>query len=276
MEAQTQKKYVVTPELKAKFICLLLIHEIINFQKYFTVVTTGNDDFIADYLKLMLKDGLIQIKETIYIPTDKGRKYLVNFYDKYCEYLKMFDIYCAVDLEKGEFSFSSANSPMSDEEWDTFINDKRFSDVRIAVAEFKKMDPMEIVFMSFLNEKRFLISDLDYGWQYKITRDDIWNEIADICNTAITLEYLKENDVIQDIVAQGSKIVIDLLKLVEDDEKNMASQAGEDADEEVVTTTTTTEEYVDTVEMPYYGYSYYEPYYNPFYISPIWLVPFLF
>jgi len=37
------------------------------------------------------------------------------------------------------------------------INDKRFHDLRIAVCEFKKIDPVDIVFLSFLNEQRFEI-----------------------------------------------------------------------------------------------------------------------
>ena len=268
----TERKYIITNDTKTKFVSLVLINEIINFQHYFPVVLTGNDDFLGEYLVFMKERGLLDIQKGTYVPTDKGRKYLVNFYDKYYEYLKMFDIYCAVDLAAGEFSFSHINDDMTDAEWNDYINNPRFSDIRIAVAEFKKIDPIEIVFMSFLNEGRF--DTTEYGWQHKLARESVWQEIEEICNSAIKLDYLLENDVIQDVVTQGSKIVLDTLKMIEDD----ANRIDDQAQEEVVETTTTTEtveEYVDVVDMPCYGYDYYGGYYDPYYISPLWLAVFI-
>lgn len=73
----------------------------------------------------------------------------------------------------------------------------------------------------------------------------------------------------ENIVRQGSELA---LKLIKEAEEAIAqdTEGEEEVTEEVVTTT---EEYVDVVEMPTYGYTYFAPYYDPFYISPIWLVP---
>jgi hypothetical protein len=179
--------------------------------------------------------------------------------------LKFFDIFCAVDLGQGEFAFSSINNDWLDDQWFDFLHQERFSDVRVAVADFKGINPIEIVFMSFLNENRF---DCTVPrWQYFLTGHEIWNEIVEICNSAISLDYLKSEGVIENIVQEGSALALDLIKQAEEAEQN-----------EVIIEETVTEEieeYVDVVDMPTYGYSYWEPYYDPFYISPIWLVPVL-
>ncbi len=268
METQIQTKYKVTPEIKNKFIGVVLINQIINFQKYFSVKLEQDDTYLSDYLKNLEKNSFIVSEKGKYIPTEKGREYLSNFFNKYYEYLKMFDIYCAVDLEKGEFAFSNINDDMNDDEWSEYLNNQRFSDVRIAVAEFKKMDPMEIVFMSFLNEGRFETSE--YRWQYNLTGDKVWEDISEICNTAVSCEYLLKDDVIQDVIKQGTEIALKLIKEAEEADNNNT-----DDNLDIITETTTTteevEEYVDVVEMPYYGYDYWSPYYDPYYISPLWL-----
>lgn len=269
MEATTIKKYAITQEMKNKFISLVLINEAVNFQTYYSVKLENNDDFLAEYLKIMLDKGFLEIKADKYIPTEAGRNYLQAFFAKYYEYLKMFDIYCAVDLEKGEFAFDSINSDMDDAQWNQFLNDKRFSDVRIAVAEFKKIDPIEVVFMSFLNEGRF--DTQKYGWQYNLTKGTVWSEIEDICNTAVSSEYLTPDGVLEDVIRQGTVIA---MRLIKEAEEALAAAPDQDmVEEETVTETTeTVEEYVDVVEMPYYDYGYWDPYYDPFYVSPLWLV----
>lgn len=271
-------KYPITQNDKTRYIGLVLLNEIINFQHYFLVEAQGDNAYLKPYLAFMYANGWLDTKndgkifkkssETYYIPTEKGREELVNLYAKYQEYLKIFDIYCAVDLEKGEFAFSRIQEDMTTEDWYNFLDEERFSDVRVAVAAFKGLNPSEIVFMSFLNENRFDLT-VD-GWQNALTDDEIWREIEDICETAVDVEYLKENDVIQDVIKQGTEIAMQLIKDAED------SLDAEEEEETITTTTTTTEEveeYVDVVELPYYGYDYYDPYYDPYYISPIWIVP---
>lgn len=270
MQAETKKKYEITNEMKFKFIALVLINEIINFQRYFPINLEGDDSFLSEYLEYMKDNGLLSVKNDKYIPTSKGRKYLVSFYDKYFEFLKVFDIYCAVDLEKGEFAFSSIFD-MEAEEWKDFLNEERFSDVRVAVAEFKNINPIEIVFMSFLNEGRFEMSR--EGWQIYLTRDEIWNEISEICSTAVELEHLRENDAIQDVIKQGSQLMLEIIKKDEEIKTNEQSENNEIVEE--TTTEEVVEEYVEIVEPPYYDYAYFNPYMDIYYVSPVWLVPFV-
>lgn len=260
--------YELLEKDKNRFISLVLLNEIINQQVYPPVNVTGEDIYLDHHLKVMLAKGLLETKDAAYVPTELGHTELQTFYAKYSEYLKLFDIFCAVDLESGTFAFEEINNPaFDDDRWFDYLANERFSDVRVAVAEFKGIDPIEIVFMSFLTEGRFEVGV--ERWQHNLTGNDVWNEMIDICNTAITKEYLDQDGVLENVIKQGAEIAIRLIKEVE-----KANTPEEEAFEEIVTEEVT-EEYVEVVDMPEYGYDYYDPYYDPYYISPIWLVPIL-
>lgn len=257
-------RYKLLEKDRINYISLVLLNEIIQFQHYFPKELTGNDIFLSRNLEILEQNGCLKIERGKYVPTDKGRDEVVRLYNKYYEYLKLFDIFCAVDLEAGEFAFKRINDAMSDDEWSDFLAQERFSDVRVAVADFKGINPIEIVFMSFLNENRFDCG-LD-GWQKELTDMVIWDEIVEICNTAIDIDYLKENGVLLDVIKQGSELAMELIRLAEQPENFEET-------EEVIEETEVIEEYVEVVEMPVYGYDYWDPYYDPYYVSPLWLVP---
>jgi len=257
---------------KIRYIGLVLLNEIIQFQHTFPVELTGEDVYLDYYLKQLHEKGFLVIKNGSYYATDLGREEVVHLYDKYYEYLKLFDIFCAVDLENAQFAFEEINNPdFTDEDWGNYLAEERFTDVRVAVADFKGMDPIEIVFLSFLNENRFDCSGVT-RWQHYLTGDDVWNEIVEICNTAVSREYLEQDDVLFNVIGSGSELALELIKQAEEDLTNEQTQ--EEVVEEVVEETIT-EEYVDVVEEPYYGYDYFHPYYDPYYVSPIWLLPVL-
>ena len=257
--------YELLEKDKDRFISLVLLNEIINQQVYPPVKVTGEDVYLDHHLKVMLTKGLLEVNDGAYVPTALGRTELKQFYIKYSEYLKLFDIFCAVDLTDGVFAFEEINNPaFDDDRWADFLANDRFSDVRVAVAQYKNIDPIEIVFMSFLTEGRFEVGV--ERWQHNLTGNDVWNEIIDICNTAITKEYLDQDGVLENVVTQGFAIAIELIKQAE---KQELIEVDEFETEEVV------EEYVEVVTMPSYGYEYYDSYYDPYYVSPIWLVPIL-
>ena len=267
-------KYQILQKDRSKYISLVILNEIIQYQHYFPVALTGDDVYLDAYLKGMFEKNLLCIAKGSYVPTEAGRNEIVNLYDKYTDYLKMYDIFCAVDLSTGEFAFNSmanyGDGDIEEQKWQNFLNQDRFSDVRVDVADFKGLNPTEIVFMAFLQEGRFTCSE--QGWQNALTADSLWAEIEDICNTAVSREYLTDQGVIEDVIAKGVKSALALIKLA-DDANAQSDIEGED-EEVVEETTTTTEYYVEPVIMPYYGYSYWDPYfYNPFYVSPLWLDP---
>lgn len=242
----------ITEDNKKTFKAIVILNEMINGNHQFKTVDNGDDSVLESlFIELMSKD-YVRTVGSAYQVTAKGTEVFNTFMKRFTEYLKVYDIFSFVDLEKGEFAFARYFDFETDEAWLDFTNDQRFDDLRIAVAMFKKLDPAEIVFMSFINENRF--DTTAAGWQMDLVSDNSWKEIEDICATAIKPEEVGE-DAMVDMIGQGSELMIKLMEEENNHEKENNSSSGT---EEVV------EE--ETVE-------YYQPYYDPYYVSPVWLLP---
>jgi len=260
-------KYEITEDKKNQYQSIVILNEMINNKGYFSINMEGNDAMLEPLFIKMQAKGLIGVDNYNYIPLDKGREALQKFFEKYYEYLKVYDLYCAVDLGQGEFGFSE----IFDREEDDFlqyIQENRFEDLRIAVTEFKKLNPTEMIFQSFINENRF---DLEKdGWQFDLMEDLLWNEMVEICENAIHPEDIP--DEIEVMIQEGSELMKTLFakekeiqeaedKEVEDD---IQDDNVDDGYDEPVT-------YVEEVVMVEYGYDHFDPYYNdPYYVNPIW------
>ena len=243
----------LTADSKKTYKAIILLNEIINGTHKFRTIDNGDDSVLESLFVELMSKGYVTTAGINYDVTPKGKEVFDTFMKRYTEYLKVYDIYSFVDLEKGEFAFASFFDFETDEAWANFTDNQRFDDLRIAVALFKKLDPAEIVFMSFINENRF--DTTVNGWQMDLVSDNNWKEIEEICRTAIKPEEVGEDAMI-DMIGQGSELMI---KLLEEEQKNNQQNTTVN-----YTTTTIVEE--ETV-------SYYEPYYDPYYVSPIWLVP---
>jgi hypothetical protein len=251
------------------FKSIILLNEMIENGRVFTTIPVGDDKMLEPlFIELMAK-GYVSIVNDAFKATADAEKTLDNFKQRYREYLKVFDIYSFVDLEKGEFAFQRYFEFNTDEEWNFYKSQQRFFDVRIAVANFKKMNPYEIVFMSFLNENRFDTTRI--GWQMDLLSDAIWAEINDIVATAINISDIGE-DAMENMIKSGTEIMMSLIQQeIEFNKKRLEEAkmvpAGEEVVEEtIVETTEIIEEYEDDLV-------YYDPYWDPWYCSPIWLIP---
>ncbi len=242
----------ITEENKKTYKAIILLNELINGDHQFKTIDNGDDKVLEPLFIELLSKGYVQTSGSSYLVTAKGQDVFDTFMKRYTEYLKLYDIYSYVDLEKGEFAFARFYDFETDDAWNSFAADERFDDLRIAVAIFKKLDPAEIVFMSYINENRF--DTTSNGWQMDLVSDNDWNEIEEICRTAIKPEEVGE-DAMVDMITQGSELCIDLMRQDEERQQNN----GDD-----VQTETIVEE--ETIE-------YYEPYYDPYYVSPIWFEP---
>jgi len=268
------EKYQINEEKKKQFAGVYLLDVMINTARSFPVLLEGNDQDLEGILEWLLMKGYIEIfNSEKYMPSSKGLGVLKKFMARYSEFLTIFDVYCAVDLENGEFAFERYSSFGDDAEWRSFLANNRWDDLRIAVAEFKKLDPVEIVFMSFLSEGRFGRDET--GWQFDLLLGSIWNEILQICNTALKwseLGYSDEQgavsaeDVIEDIICQGTKLMIRLLKedrpIGRDNRRQTDQQENMDEDGG---------QHMEKIEIIQQPVDYYYPYYDPFYVSPVWL-----
>jgi hypothetical protein len=242
--------YTLSDEKKKEYAAVLILESIVNAEKKISALLEGDDNLLAPALNELYAKKLVDIKSSVYVATPLGEEKIDQYMKKFEEFLVVYDIYCAVDLEKGEFAFAKFHE-LDDDQWDVYLNDERWEDLRVTVAEHKKIDPVEIVFMAYINEGYFDMEN--EGWQFDLMLGDVWNEILEICNSALTAEELGEPDVILDIIHQGSALMIELL---EKDKEAHVHDDECDHDEEVTEVT------------------YYQQYSDPYFVSPIWIAPF--
>lgn len=240
---------------------IILLNEIITNNRVFKTILNGDDKLLEPLFIDMVAQGYCNIIGDEYNVTDHGINVFNTFMKRYTEFLKLFDVYAFVDLQDGEFAFAKYFQFDNDAAWDAYKMDERFDDLRIAVSVYKKIDPFEIVFMSFINENRF--DTTATGWQIDLLSDAVWIEIDDIVRSAIQPTDLGDESVIKDIIQQGSVLVVDLMK------QELAYRKNELAHVDEGVVTVIEEEIVEYEE----DIVYYESYYDPFYISPIWLAP---
>jgi DNA-binding PadR family transcriptional regulator len=261
-------KYRVTPEKAEQYVSILLMDYLINREGDLPVLMDDNYRTLEPLVIKLSAAGYVRTpthdeKGRSYIATDKGRDALSKFMQRYSEYLKVFDVFSAVDLTAGTFAFSKFFDFDSDDAWDAYLRQENWEDLRIAVAEYKKIDPLDIVFMSFLNENRF-----DYStstWQFDVSSGIVWEEMEKICNAALSVEQVNQGDdtVMPDIIKQGAELSVSLLEQEAEMNKDNG-EAAPDTNEPQETTTITEETYS-------YPPQYYQPYYQPNYINPMWL-----
>ncbi len=242
-----EQPFTLTDEKKKEYVSILLLEAIINSDLKISALLEGDDNLLSPALTELYTKKFVDIKNNLYVATPLGESKIEAFLEKFDEYLVVYDIYCAIDLEKGEFAFAKFHE-LDDDQWDVFLNDERWEDLRVTVAEYKKIDPVEIVFMAYINEGLFDMED--EGWQFDLMLGDVWDEILEICNSALTKEDIGGDDVILDIIQQGSALMIELLK--KDKELH---EHDEECDHETEVT-------------------YFEQYSDPYYVSDGWRVSF--
>ena len=255
------------------FKSIIILNELIANGRTFRTIMNGDDRLLEPLFIELLAKNYLAISGDSYVVTNAGQAVYDTFMARYKEYLKIYDIYSFVDTAAGEFAFEKFYDFNSDEEWNVYKNDERFFDVRIAVATFKKINPFERVFMSFINENRF--DTTVTGWQFDLLADNIWGEIDEIVRTAITADELGEV-VLENMIKRGTEVMMSLIqKEIEfnkqrlEDARMAAAINPNSGDEEYLVieeTTTIIEEYED-------DYDYYGVYYDPWYCSPIWYMP---
>jgi len=275
--------YSLTEKKKNGFVDIFVLYHMVKHNKKFSLLLNENESFLSDILDRLFNAGLIDIiNDNYYEVSEKGIEKYKLFVKRYFEFLNIYDVFSAVDLESGEFAFEQI---LTHDNFEDYISEDRWEDLRVAVCEFKNIDPIEIVFMSFINEDRFGF-DQNGKWCFDLLVGNVWDDILEICNSAISIDelgYVDEdgndingNDVIEDIVAEGFAVVSKLKEeedKLEQESSNESYDLYEDDDYE--------EEDDDisysTVEVACVVDDYcmmtdeiYDNYYDPYYCSPVW------
>lgn len=233
--SHSMTKIDLTQEKKKQFAGLYLLERMINRPETFPIFLEKHDKDLEPILEYLLTFEYINIEEKKkYVPTIKGRDVIEKFLARYRDFLRNFDVYSAVDLTAGTFAFAEYWNIKSEEEWKEFLSQGHWEDLRVAVAEFKKIDPIEIVFMSFLYEDRFGWSE-ESGWQFDLLLGSVWDKILDIVNTALKVgdlgykdhnEFIDGKSIIKDIIIQGAELNEKLWR--DEDDRDFDIDHGED------------------------------------------------
>ncbi|MDJ0841677.1 MAG: hypothetical protein QNK37_34540 [Acidobacteriota bacterium] len=265
------KQYQLPPEKIKDFGTIYLLERMVNGPRSFSVLLEGSDTHLEELLTSLMSKELVDIDaRNRYVPTQKGRRAVTNFMDRYIDFLKNFDCYCAVDLEEGEFAFEEFFEIEDESEWVEYLEQDRWEDLRVAVAEFKSLDPLEIVFMGFINEER--VQDKNDGWQFDLVLGSLWDDIVKICNSALQAEDLayedeegsrvSGEDVLKDVLKEGADLNLRLRK--------QEDEYGSDWAKEDKTVYAGEPRAVPPVPKQPLNYTVYESYRDPYYTSPVW------
>ena len=226
--------WTVSDEQKLRFAGIFLLEYMINHPRIFQLWLEDEDSDLEPILEWLLVKEWIQIRDAKdYIPTDEGRNVIKRFMERYARFVYFFDVFSGVDLGSGEFAFERYFEILEPDEWQAYLHDERFEDVRIAIAEHLGINAVEIVFMSFIREDRFGRDAT--GWQFDLLLGSVWDEILDVCNSATDLSELGYQDgdrwidgeiVAEDILQQGDALLGKLLARAEGELKGTSPTHG--------------------------------------------------
>ena len=266
-------KYSISKDQKSYYTSVLLLENMINFGDTFEVLLEGDDKLLEDTLVYMMSKKWLDVKGTSYVPTEKGRELVTNYKERLTEFRSLYKIFSAVDTGEGVFGYSSFFNFDTDTQFEDYIDDENFEDLRIAVCEFKKINPLDIIFMEMVDNGEF--DTEEDNWQFNLISGLIWDDIEEIGNTNLGVDDLTEyddddiiitsgEDIMKIILKQGTDLCKELVQKQDELDGEEDELDGEEDEEEVV------EETIAYVEDPYYELDYWDAYYDPYYVSPCW------
>ena len=191
-----------------------------------------DDEGLESLLNFMESRGTLTVEEdNYYKATDKGHEVYQDLVKQLEAYVTHFEVYAYVDLEQGIFG---------DPETDLLEGDK-WSDLRVAVAEHKGIDPYRVVFLAMLSAETFYENP---DWKFDLSMGTLFQEMEQIVLEQLHVDDLGYSDsegkvsgeeVIRDIIEQGSELVAK--RKSREQEIKGRKQTEESPDEQVITTT---------------------------------------
>ena len=191
-----------------------------------------DDEGLESLLNFMESRGTLTVEEdNYYKATDKGHEVYQDLVKQLEAYVMHFEVYAYVDLEQGIFG---------DPETDLLEGDK-WSDLRVAVAEHKGIDPYRVVFLAMLSAKTFYENP---DWKFDLSMGTLFQEMKQIALEQLHVDDLGYSDsdgkvsgeeIIRDIIEQGSELVAK--RTSREQENKGRKQEEESPDEQVITTT---------------------------------------
>ncbi len=318
------ENYSISIEDRQKLAGIVVLFEMAVKNQKFSAVAESTDinSLLETLLRQLTLAGYVTILGTDYVITKNGREFIRNqFLERYKQNLEMYDILAMVDYTSGpEPQFALCQKYNYDENswkeyfgeaefnkmrlaavgtfghlpaweefrpviWEAFKAETRWQDLRVVAAKFRNSDPVDMVFMSFLNEGQFNTDKT--GWQFNLLLGTVWNEIENIINHAITFRDLDTvndknqpvagEEILKVILGYATSNALELIRVREEirqqqEAESSTQQAAANQDDGyggvlVQTVTETTVEEIVVEDTVYYSDPrlYYDPWFDPFY-----------
>lgn len=210
--------FVIPDDIKMQYAGLYLLKEILEGNYVFSNEPEEIEEELVPIFDWLLEVDYIFVDDhSEYQMTDRGLSILTSFLERYAAFLNEYDIFCGVDLKEVDFALKYFDKFEDSSDWYAFLSHEKWEDLRIAIAEYKGLDAIEIVYMSFINENRF--GRDEEGWKHDLLLGRIWFEIQMICNSAIRLKTLSQEKggvtipgekVLQEILDKGARVMEEL------------------------------------------------------------------
>ena len=191
-----------------------------------------DDEGLESLLNFMESRGTLTVEEdNFYKATDKGHEVYQDLVKQLEAYVTHFEVYAYVDLEQGIFG-----DPEKD-----LLEGEKWSDLRVAVAEHKGIDPYRVVFLAMLSAETFYENP---DWKFDLSMGTLFQEMKQIVLEQLHVDDLGYSDsegevsgeeIIRDIIEQGSELVAK--RTSREQENKGRKQEEESPDEQVITTT---------------------------------------
>lgn len=252
--AKNDNEQLIPKEQQIRFAGAILLDKMLREDWQIPLVLDRDHGPLEPVLEWLLgREYIVIVRNRAYATTDRGRAARARFAERYENFLKTMDVYAAVDLDEGDFAFERVFDFEDDADWDAYLDDERWEDLRLAVAEYKGMDRFEVLVMSFLAEERFDTEEV--GWQFDLVLGTVWDELRAVLQSHLRVADLAYDDVsgeevIRDVIRQGAELNVQL-KRQEAELTDERGRPDEDDEEE-------------SVEV-------YETYYDPLYVPPVWM-----
>ena len=333
----TRYSYRLSDEQQQRFADIFLLRLMINCPLSFPVDLPGDHSFLQPILTRLCVKGWVRIdtRKALYLAAESGRDPLQKFEQRFYDYLKVYNSpYDAVSLGYGDFGQTYVDFFTSKEylvqllneqnparwqpyiphfsevllarewtqdvcsaAWKIFLNLDEWEDLRVAVAEYKGLDPLEIVFMALLQGGHF--DQPRNIWQFDLASGWFFEEVERIANQNYHLDQLvvpgmTSEELMQNIITKGTGLMMFFIEREAEQARQLAAEqaaqqqavlaaqqqaALQTAPQTQTFVTTTTEfvpevVYVPMVQPVYYAPDHYNVYIrDPFFVDPIWVDP---
>ena len=191
-----------------------------------------DDQGLEPLLKFMEERGTLTVsEENYYLPTAKGEDVYQHLVEQLKAYVVHFDVFAYVDLEEGAFG-----DPKTD-----LLEGDQWSDLRVAVAEYKGIDPYRVVFLALMSVDKFYENP---DWKFDLSLGTLFDEMEQIVQDQLCVEDLSYKDeeeqvsgedVIRDIIEQGNLLAKGSRR--EEQEIEDKEQTEATPDEQIITQT---------------------------------------